>query len=298
MGLFRQINSTLKSAMFAINSVIKNKETQGRNSIKMMTSLTIFATSVVGLGASLVNKARRKINSSGGGSNKGYSGKTTNSSGGSNNKKPKSTKNTNPLRKPTYDSGGKSKSQIKREELAELLTQQAIDGQKNLPKSETISSPDFFKKKNEYDMPPAFYDVYIDLKNNWEDYIAGISEPEIEYTGKSFEVTLFKNTSKIVWEEYVTGKINGKDALEYSPDERAKIMSKYTLDKTIDFKKQNIITISPHGLFNEDGFNYMEECEDDSEILSRLSVDYGKIYMPFFNHLLYLTRMLMRRGYL
>lgn len=295
MRLFRQINSTVRSAMFALNAVIKNKETQGRNSMKMMTSLTIFATSVIGLGATLVNKARKKIKSSGGKSSRG-SGRSSYKQDKV--KQPKENKSNNNYSNPTYNSGGKSKSQIKREELAELLTQQAIEGEKNLPPRETIYTPDFFEKKNEYDMPPAFYDVYVDLKDNWQDYIAGISEPEIEYTGKSFEVTLFSNTSKLLWEEYMTGKINGKDALEYSPDERAEIMKKYTLDKTLDFKKQKILTISPHGLFNEDGFNYIEECENDSEILSRMSVDYGKVYMPFFNHLLYLTRMLMRRGYL
>ena len=196
-------------------------------------------------------------------------------------------------------SEGKSKSQIKREELAELLTKQARENEKNLPPKETIYTPEFFAKKNEYNMPPAFYDVYIDLKTNWNDYISGASNnPNIKYTGKSFEITLYPNASKLYWEEMLHGTINGKSVLDYSPEERAKIMEKYDPSKTAEFQKQQLITISPHGLFNQDGVNYIEDCENDSEILSRMSVDYGKNYIPFFNHLLSSTNTLMRRGYL
>lgn len=300
MGLFRQINSTVRSAMFALNSVIKNKETQGRNSMKMVTSLTIFATSIIGLGSTLVNKARKKIKNSGGSNNqKNYSNNQNPKRNKDNKEKKSKNNNDKNLFNNNSASEGKSKSQIKREELAELLTKQARENEKNLPPKETIYTPEFFAKKNEYNMPPAFYDVYIDLKTNWNDYISGASNnPNIKYTGKSFEITLYPNASKLYWEEMLHGTINGKSVLDYSPEERAKIMEKYDPSKTAEFQKQQLITISPHGLFNQDGVNYIEDCENDSEILSRMSVDYGKNYIPFFNHLLSSTNTLMRRGYL
>ncbi len=300
MGLFRQINSTVRSAMFALNSVIKNKETQGRNSMKMVTSLTIFATSIIGLGSTLVNKARKKIKNSGGSNNqKNYSNNQNPKRNKDNKEKKSKNNNDKNLFNNNSVSEGKSKSQIKREELAELLTKQARENEKNLPPKETIYTPEFFAKKNEYNMPPAFYDVYIDLKTNWNDYISGASNnPNIKYTGKSFEITLYPNASKLYWEEMLHGTINGKSVLDYSPEERAKIMEKYDPSKTAEFQKQQLITISPHGLFNQDGVNYIEDCENDSEILSRMSVDYGKNYIPFFNHLLSSTNTLMRRGYL
>lgn len=300
MGLFRQINSTVRSAMFALNSVIKNKETQGRNSMKMVTSLTIFATSIIGLGSTLVNKARKKIKNSGGSNNqKNYSNNQNPKRNKDNKEKKSKNNNDKKLFNNNSVSEGKSKSQIKREELAELLTKQARENEKNLPPKETIYTPEFFAKKNEYNMPPAFYDVYIDLKTNWNDYISGASNnPNIKYTGKSFEITLYPNASKLYWEEMLHGTINGKSVLDYSPEERAKIMEKYDPSKTAEFQKQQLITISPHGLFNQDGVNYIEDCENDSEILSRMSVDYGKNYIPFFNHLLSSTNTLMRRGYL
>lgn len=300
MGLFRQINSTVRSAMFALNSVIKNKETQGRNSMKMVTSLTIFATSIIGLGSTLVNKARKKIKNSGGSNNqKNYSNNQNPKRNKDNKEKKPKNNNDKNLFNNNSVSEGKSKSQIKREELVELLTKQARENEKNLPPKETIYTPEFFAKKNEYNMPPAFYDVYIDLKTNWNDYISGASNnPNIKYTGKSFEITLYPNASKLYWEEMLHGTINGKSVLDYSPEERAKIMEKYDPSKTAEFQKQQLITISPHGLFNQDGVNYIEDCENDSEILSRMSVDYGKNYIPFFNHLLSSTNTLMRRGYL
>lgn len=296
MGLFRQINSTVRSAMFALNAVIKNKETQGRYTMKMVTSLTIFATSIIGLGTTLVSKATKKIKNSVSSNNT-----KNNAKNNSNNQKlnRNNDNNFNNSNNNNYVSGGKSKAQIKREELAELLTKQARENEKNLPPKETIYTPEFFAKKNEYNMPPAFYDVYIDLKTNWNDYISGASNnPNIKYTGKSFEITLYPNASKLYWEEMLHGTINGKSVLDYSPEERAKIMEKYDPSKTAEFQKQQLLTISPHGLFNQDGFNYIKDCENDSEILSRMSVDYGKNYIPFFNHLLSSTNTLMRRGYL
>lgn len=320
-GLFRQINNTIKSGAFAVNAVIKAKSRQGIYNIKAATSLAIFTTSALNLGASLLNKARKSVSGSGSSGRSYGSGNNNKNNNKKGNKKSsvdennkiiakkeaeKEMEDRNKKKKPTisqalydkyYNEDGTKKSKYERdkEALDKLLIKQQEERDRNAP-----PKADLFQKikprepNNQLGIPNGFYTVMEDMKKEYERYMI---VSDVSYIQGRVYIPLYGTYSKAFEELSTSGTMFGKVDFEYSPDERKMLNDKYGIKASKDVTKQTLIIVGANGIYNEKEENYFKLTKNKSELMSRLSVDYGKNNLPFLYALLEYRERLETEGF-
>lgn len=310
MGLFRvigrSVGSILKTGTSLVNTTIRGKQRQVTSTARLATQATVFATSVLGLGTSLIRKASRGLNKS---NSKAHTKSSPNSSskGSKSNYQDEKVKNVEKPPKKTRKEKKIERAKAKQRREKEKLEEVERNYQEVLARNsdEYIVSLDEERAKerakytydNPMNIPTGFYEVITDLKENWGVQIMNIHTDGVFYNGRGVEITLFPNMSKLEWEKYLHGTLKGKHELEYSPEEREALIRKHRLDRTKHIKKQQKIEIRPSGIYNEFGDNYFDICKNRSDILSRVSIDYGKNYLPLINHLFNCQETLERKGF-
>lgn len=300
MGLFRQVNSLIKSVAYTATSLVNAKMNNTKSKIKLASSLTILATNAVGLGATLLNKARKGLkkanNSKRNYSNNSYQEPSSKKSTPNYKDEPKGNQNDkNTTQYNGFFSNFNNKpKKSPSQDLEDYLLEQQELREKEL-KEENPSILETLDYKEKIDgMPQAFYEVKSDLMENYSEFL----DKAIEYKFGKLEITLPKNKSKFEFELNTKGTIKGKDALEYySPEERKKMVEKFHSTSGKDMILQQKILIGANGIYNERDENLLETSKNSSELLSRVSIDYGKNYIPFFNVLLTKQTKLSNEGF-
>lgn len=280
MYLLRQINSVIKSGAYAVSSMAKGQIKTTQAKVKLASSLTIFATSVATLGFTLLGRITKKIN-------KKQKKKSIYDNTPDEHERPKKSKKQKPEKEEDVVPK-KTKSERNYEKLQAELNKNA----KNL---EPIVHDDFgidYTKNHGYGMPKGFYNVKKHLEEHFDDYLVR----EITYSGGKLTIETYGNLSKVQWELMTKGTLKGKPTFEHSKEEAALLREKHAYSRTSQDGKPKTIILGANGLYDWNGNNYFD-LEDESEMLSRMSVDYNKQFTPFFAELINMHYKLAKSGF-
>lgn len=259
MGIFREFNRVIRSGAFALNSVIRNKERQGRASIRMWTSLTIFATNLVDFGSSVVRKA---------------TGKPSNKS-----KKPKKEKK---------EKQERVDNRYKYDENREKTLQEFSKINKQ---EESTKTPDIYDKiyadedSTNVNYVSEEYQVVLENMEKMKIYFNYRDSDGLKFNNSEnrYYINLYSNISKRNWGLFMNNEVDGKHISSYSPEEREKFLADFQQINTRDLIKKSDFSFDKFGIYDDKGLNYLQsEFTSPSDILSALSVDYGKNYVPLF----------------
>lgn len=292
MFLFRQINSFIRSGAFLGKEMAKGQAKTTRAKFQLITSLTIFATSAVALGTTLVSKATRGVKNSGSGRKKQPNKQAPT------HKESKVYEESQYLGEPKESwfakrkrenqarkNDPRTKSEREFDELQQMFNEES---HKKSPNQEPI---DFNDGKIE-GIPEGFYHVREYLNKEWKTYMNG----KAKYEGGYLIVPLFGNVSSVQWELMTKGTLKGKPTFMYESEEKDKLLAKYDLDRTDQVPKPTYIKVGASGLYDDKGNNYMK-LGNEGQILTRLSVDYNKNYIPLFADLINQHYELKKNGF-
>lgn len=298
MGLIktitRSIGSVISTSAGFVNATIRGKQRQTLSTARMATQATVLATSLFRLGTALIRKATSSINKSSSNSNRKEVSPIKNSN--NDERPPKKTRREKQIeRAKRKEEIQRAKVEKSRQDFENVIYSE--DNDHLVPVGLTKEETEKLRYDNPLNIPTGFYMVLTDLEENWEDYIRECGRGGVSYTGSGLEIKLHANFSKLEWEEYMHQTLKGKPTFAYSPDEREALLKKHKLERTKLIRKQQTITIKPSGIYNENGDNYLKICDNHSEMLSRMSVDYGKNNVPFLNHLFNCAEILDEYGF-
>lgn len=295
MWLFRQINRLIRSGAYVARDMTNLKTKQVKSQIRLATSLTIFATSVIGLGANLTKRASRAV-ARGGRGGKGKKQK-------SNYQEPKESFLSKRHRKKLEASERKAIenrkkadaydaeiARIQEEESIDVALQQKLEAQREYEKN-------FVKPRaynNPLNIPDAFYDVKILIEDKHEELLDNTLDNPVYYNGSGLVIKLNKTMSKEIYNNLYKPLLNSS----ISNDEAEPLFQKYKsdLEQGQNEPKMKEIIILPREFLNEKGDDYLL-LSSPSKLLSKASIDYGKIYIPLFLDLLDWKDIIAERSY-